>query len=32
LLEESSHWIAAFFILLTIALSVRNYIRAKREL
>lgn len=32
ILEESSHWIAAFFILLTIALSVRNYIRAKREL
>jgi membrane-associated protein len=32
ILEESSHWIAAFFILLTIALSVRNYIKAKREL
>ena len=32
ILEESSHWIAAFFILLTITLSVRNYIKAKREL
>ncbi|MGA1706362.1 MAG: DedA family protein [Candidatus Nanopelagicaceae bacterium] len=31
ILEESSHWIAAFFIVLTISLTVRNYLKAKRE-
>jgi membrane-associated protein len=30
-LKESSRYIAAFFILLTIALTIRNYIRARRE-
>ena len=30
-LEESSHLIAAFFILLTIALTIKNYIKARRE-
>ena len=30
-LKESSRYIAAFFIVLTIALTLRNYIRAKRE-
>lgn len=30
-LEESSHWIAAFFIVLTIGLTIRNYRKSKRE-
>lgn len=30
-LEESSHLIAAFFIVLTIVLTVRNYLKARRE-
>jgi len=30
-LKESSRYIAAFFILLTIALSIRNYFKSKRE-
>ena len=30
-LKESSRYIAAFFILLTIALTIRNYIKARRE-
>jgi len=30
ILEESSHLIAAFFIILTIALTLRNYLKAKR--
>ena len=30
-LEESSHLIAAFFILLTIALTIKNYMKARRE-
>jgi membrane-associated protein len=31
ILEESSHWIAAFFIVLTVALTIRNYNKAKRD-
>lgn len=31
ILEESSHWIAAFFIVLTIGLTIRNYRKSKRE-
>jgi membrane-associated protein len=30
-LKESSRYIAAFFILLTIALTLRNYLKARRE-
>lgn len=31
ILEESSHWIAGFFIVLTIGLTIRNYRKSKRE-
>jgi membrane-associated protein len=31
ILEESSIWIASFFIALTIALTLRNYLKARRE-